>query len=250
MVAGFAQVLESPLRMAVFVVDMRADGHQPLHSSPSNVPIFLRDADGMRGIAAGFRRLTRFVDLQQHAHGDAARATALREIFSAKSRESTDSMVLTTGSTLPILLLCSWPIRWNGICSPAIVEAPASSATPNANPRSPQHAINPSAFAITSCGRFSPIIRTPASIAAMISPTSRVSWRQAGVRNLRHARHAARRCDAVQHTVTPSAICTARTPSIALIGKILMVHICSHVQPLAFNPNYLYQRRSPYDGLK
>lgn len=31
-----------------------------------------------------------------------------------------------------------------------------------------------SALAMTSCGRFSPIMRMPASIAAMISPTSRV----------------------------------------------------------------------------
>ena len=28
-----------------------------------------------------------------------------------------------------------------------------------------------------------------------------------------------------------------------LIGKILMIHICGHVQPLTFNPNYLYQSK-------
>ena len=50
---------------------------------------FLRDADGMRGIAAGFRRLTRFVDFQQHAHGDAAAPRPCVRFSSAKSREST-----------------------------------------------------------------------------------------------------------------------------------------------------------------
>ena len=28
-----------------------------------------------------------------------------------------------------------------------------------------------------------------------------------------------------------------------LIGKILMIHVCGHIQPLMFNPNYLYQSK-------
>ena len=28
-----------------------------------------------------------------------------------------------------------------------------------------------------------------------------------------------------------------------LIGKILMIHVCGHIQPLIFNPNYLYQSK-------
>ena len=38
-----------------------------------------------------------------------------RAIFSANSSESTDSTVLTVGRILLILLLCSWPIKWNGM---------------------------------------------------------------------------------------------------------------------------------------
>ena len=151
----------------------------PCNSSPSNVPIFCAMRMAYAGLHPDF-------DVSPDSLTSSStptvtpRATALREIFSAKSRESTDSMALTTGSTLPILLLCNWPIKWNGMRSQATSESseadamPESPATPNANPRSAQRAINPSAFAVTSCGRFSPIMRTPASIAAMISPTSRV----------------------------------------------------------------------------
>ena len=161
-------------------------------------------------------------------------------------------VVLTTGSTLPILLLCSWPIRWNGICSPAIVEAPASSATPNANPRSPQRAINPSAFAITSCGRFSPIIRTPASIAAMISPTSRV-FVAASRRTEPASRPACCSADAMRSSTrcTPSAICTARTPSITSLARFLWSIYAVMFSLLRSIPTTSTRvRRSPYDGLK
>ena len=52
-----------------------------------------------------------------------------------------------------------------------------------------------------------------------------------------------RRCDAVQHTVHAIGDLHGTHTVDHLIGKILMVHICSHVQPLAFNPNYLYQSK-------
>ena len=52
--------------------------------------------------------------------------------------------------------------------------AVASPPTPSAKPRSAAKRSKPGALTCTSCGRFSPIMRIPASIAAMISPTSRV----------------------------------------------------------------------------
>ena len=64
-------MLESPANGG-FVAHMRANGHQTLQFKPVQCADFLRDANGIRRIATGFRRLARFIDFQQHTHGDAA----------------------------------------------------------------------------------------------------------------------------------------------------------------------------------
>ena len=51
---------------------MRADRHQSLQFDAVQRADFLRDADGVRRIATGFRFLAGFVDFQQHADSNTA----------------------------------------------------------------------------------------------------------------------------------------------------------------------------------
>ena len=210
---------EKPRRITISSCTCAPIVISPRNSMPSNVPIFC----AMRMACAGSQ--PDFDSSPDSLTSSSTptvipRATALREIFSAKSIESTDSIVSTTGSTLPILLLCSWPIRWNGICSAAA--SGAAPATPSENPRSAHRRASPSAFAVTSCGRFSPIMRTPASIATMISPMSRV-FVAASRRTEPASRPACSSAAAMRSSTrcTPSVISRARASSITSLARFL-----------------------------
>ena len=197
----------------------------------------------MRGIAAGFRRLTRFVDFQQHAHGDAARHGPARDFLrQVKGINRFDGVDDRQHFADLIALQLADQMERNMLTrnsgSAGIVgNAQRESALP--------------ATCHQSFGLRHHFLRT--ILADHTHASVDRSHDLTHVARFRGGKQAygtcvtpgmlLRRCDAVQHTVHAIGDLHGTHTVDHLIGKILMVHICSHVQPLAFNPNYLYQSK-------